>query len=77
MFVGVGAVLLQDGHPMAYHSKAMGQKNQILSIYEKEFLAILMAVDKWRQYLLRGPFTIKIDHKSLCHLDDQSLSSDL
>lgn len=74
---GVGAVLLQDSHPVAYYSKALRQRNQTLSIYEKEFLAILMAIDKWRQYLLRGPFIIKIDHKSLCHLEDQNLSSEL
>lgn len=36
-----------------------------------------MAVDKWRCYLQRGPFTIKTDHKSLCHLDDQILGTEL
>lgn len=37
---GVGAVLLQDGHPLAYISRALGPKNQMLSTYEKECLAI-------------------------------------
>jgi hypothetical protein len=32
---GVGAVLLQDGHPLAYVSKPLGPKTQGLSIYEK------------------------------------------
>jgi hypothetical protein len=36
-----------------------------------------MVVDKWRRYLTRQPFIIKIDHKSLCHLQDQSLSTDM
>jgi hypothetical protein len=36
---------------------------------------MLMAVDKWRPYLLKLPFVIKIDHKSLCHLQYQSLST--
>jgi hypothetical protein len=36
-----------------------------------------MAVDKWCQYLQRGPFLIKIDHKSLCNLKEQQLTSDL
>lgn len=48
---GIGAVLQQDGHPMAYVSKALGTKNQDLSTYEKECLAILLAVEHWRQYL--------------------------
>lgn len=75
--LGIGAVLAQDGHPIAYYSKALGINNQKLSIYEKEFLAIMMAVDRWRQYLQRGPFLIKTDHKSLCSLGDQQLTTNL
>lgn len=74
---GIGAVLMQEGHPVAFYSKALSVNNQKLSIYEKEFLAIMMAVDRWRPYLSRGSFTIKTDHKSLCHLQDQVLTSDL
>jgi hypothetical protein len=74
---GVGAVLMQRGHPIAYMSKALGLLNIKLSIYEKEFLAVIMAVDKWRQYLQRGPFTILTDHKSLCNLADQQLTTEL
>jgi hypothetical protein len=36
-----------------------------------------MVVDKWRTYLLRKPFVIRTDHKSLCHLQDQSLSIEM
>ena len=43
--VGVGAVLQQRGHPLAYISKALGPRNLGLSVYEKEYLAILMPVD--------------------------------
>lgn len=74
---GVGAVLTQQGHPIAYMSKALGVLNRKLSIYEKEFLAVIMAIDKWRQYLQRGLFTILTDHKSLCNLADQQLSTGL
>jgi len=70
---GVGAVLQQDGHPIAFVSKSLGPKKQGLSIYEKEYLAILMAVDQWRQYLIQGEFLILTDQKSLIHLDDQRL----
>ena len=42
---GIGAVLQQNGHPIAFVSKALGPRNQALSIYEKEYLAILMAID--------------------------------
>jgi hypothetical protein len=39
--VGIGAVLSQQGHPLAYVSKALGLRNRGLSVYEKEYLAIL------------------------------------
>jgi hypothetical protein len=63
--IGIGAVLTQEGHPIAYFSKGLSISNQRLSTYEKEFLAVLMAVDKWRSYLHRNPFIIKTDHQSL------------
>ncbi|XP_039064690.1 uncharacterized protein LOC120209873 [Hibiscus syriacus] len=40
---GIGAVISQEGMPIAYLSKALGPKHTDLSIYEKEYLAILMA----------------------------------
>jgi hypothetical protein len=40
--------LMQAGHPIAYLSKALGPRSQRLSTYEKEFLALLIAVDHWR-----------------------------
>lgn len=49
--VGFGVVLMQEGHPIAYLSKTVCLKNQGLSTYEKECMAIIMAVDKWRPYL--------------------------
>lgn len=70
---GVGAVLLQDGHPLAFMSKALGPKTQGLSTYEKEYLAILVAVEQWRPYLLHAEFVIFTDQKSLVHLNDQRL----
>lgn len=42
---GIGAVLMQAGHPLAFVSKALGPKTRGLSTYEKEYLAILMAVE--------------------------------
>lgn len=49
--LGVGAVLQQEGHPIAYLSKPLGPRTKGLSTYEKEYLAILLAVDRWRPYL--------------------------
>jgi len=70
---GIGAVLQQDGHPIAYVSKALGSKTQGFSTYEKESLAILLAIDQWKAYLKPTEFVINTDHKSLTHLSDQRL----
>ena len=67
---GVGAVLMQQGRPIAFLSKALGEKHKTTSIYEKEFLALIMAVEKWRHYLQRQEFIIVTDHKSLSYLND-------
>lgn len=74
--VGIGAVLSQHGHPIAFVSHALGPKNRGLYVYEKEYLAILLAVQQWRSYLQIGEFIIKTDHKSLTHLTDQRLHTE-
>jgi len=70
---GVGAVLLQDGHPLAFVSKSLGPRTSALSTYEKEFLAILVAVEHWRSYLQHAEFIIFTDQRSLMHVTDQRL----
>lgn len=74
---GIGAVLMQQGHPIAFISKALGVKSQMLSTYEKEFMAILLAVNKWRSYLQHAEFVIQTDHKSLTHLNEQQLGTSM
>ncbi|GJT58344.1 putative mitochondrial protein [Tanacetum coccineum] len=49
---GVGAVLSQKGRPMAYFSKTLGTRARLKSVYERELMAIMMAIKKWRPYLI-------------------------
>ena len=70
---GVGAVLMQNNRPIAFFSKSLAASHQHLSIYEKELLALMMAIEKWRQYLQQNEFIIQTDHKSLTYLGDQQL----
>lgn len=72
---GVGVVLMQNGHPLAFISKALGPKNRGLSTYEKEYLAKLVAVDTWRHYFLQNQFYIHTYQQSLVHLNEQRLNT--
>jgi len=74
---GIGAVLMLDHHPIAYLSKALGIKAQQLSTYEKECLALIMAVSRWKPYLQHKEFAILTDQRSLIHLTDQKLHEGL
>lgn len=74
---GVGVVLMQHDRPLAFLSKALGPAHRHHSIYEKEFLALIMAVEKWHPYLQRQQFFIKTDHQSFAFLNEQTLHSDL
>jgi hypothetical protein len=67
---GIGAVLMQHGHPISYLSKPLSNKKKVLSTYEKECLSIIMDVDKWRSYLMGQEFVIQTDHRSLSFLVD-------
>ncbi|KAJ0578410.1 putative nucleotidyltransferase, Ribonuclease H [Helianthus annuus] len=74
---GIGAVLMQESHPIAYISKALSPRQQALSVYERELLAIIFAVQYWHHYLSTGHFIIKTDQKSLKHLLEQKITTPL
>lgn len=44
---GLGAVLMQEGHPIAFWSKVLTLRDQVLSTYEKELMAVVLAILKW------------------------------
>ena len=47
---GIGAVLMQDERPIAFESRPINGNFLSKAIYEKEMLAILNALKKWRPY---------------------------
>jgi hypothetical protein len=72
---GVGAVLSQLGHPIAFFSKKMVPRMQKQSAHTRELFAITEAIAKFRHYLLGHKFIIRTDQKSLRSLMDQALQT--
>lgn len=66
--IGVGTILMQNGHPMAYYSHCLPKESQIKSVYERELMPIILVVHKWRHYLTHMAFTIQTDQFNLKYL---------
>ncbi|XP_074303235.1 uncharacterized protein LOC141637674 [Silene latifolia] len=69
--VGIGAVLVQDKRPVAYFSEKLGGARLNYSTYDKEFYAIVRALDHWGHYLRPKPFVLHSDHEALKHIHGQ------
>ena len=60
---GLGAALVQEGRPLAYASRALGDTETRYATIEKEMLAIVFSLEKWHQYTYGRHVTIHSDHK--------------
>ena len=64
----LGAVLMQEGHPIAFEIRNLNKRESLKSTYDKEMLAIIHALKKWRQYLLGRKILIRTNHNILQYL---------
>ena len=64
----IGAMLVQEGRPVAFMSKALGPMKRVWGAYARELLAVVHVVKVWRPYLMGRKFVIVIDQKDLKHL---------
>ena len=50
--IGIGGVLCQDGHPIAFHSEKLNSEKLNYSTYDKELYVLVQTLRHWRHYLL-------------------------
>lgn len=62
---GLGCVLIQEGHPVAFASRTLSKSEQKWAQIEKELLAIVFACQRFHFFLYGREFTLESDHKPL------------
>ena len=62
---GLGAVLIQDGQPIAYSSRSLTDVEGRYTQIEKEMLSIVHACKKFHPYIFGKEVTVYNDHKPL------------
>lgn len=71
MGLGIGVVLRQGGRPITFFSEKVKDARLKYSTYEKEFYAIIRALDHWSHYLLPRELVLYSDHEALKYLQSQ------
>ena len=60
--VGLGAVLIQDGRPIAFWAKRLSEAEQNYAVGEQEMLAVVHALELWHCYLDGQDFKVVTDY---------------
>ncbi|RDX94947.1 Retrovirus-related Pol polyprotein from transposon 17.6, partial [Mucuna pruriens] len=66
--VGIRAMLLQEGCPIAYFSEKLKGSHLKYSTYDRELYTLVKALKMWQHHLLPKEFVIHSDLETLKHL---------
>ncbi|GFY23360.1 retrovirus-related Pol polyprotein from transposon 297 [Trichonephila clavipes] len=66
--IGVGEVLNQEQRPVVFASRTLSAAERNYSVTERECLAVVWALNKFRTYLGSLPIKVITDHAALTHL---------
>ena len=69
--VGIGAVLSQEGHPVAFFSAKLNGAKKKYSTYDLEFYAVVQAIRHWQHYLSYKVLVLYSNHEALRYLNSQ------
>ena len=69
--IGIGGVLSQEKHPIAFFSEKLSEAKLNYSIYDKKFYAVVQLLCQWRHYLLPQEFVLYSNHEALQYLNSQ------
>jgi hypothetical protein len=72
--LGTGAVLMQEGQPIAYTSKKFSPAERNYTTGEQELFSVISALKEWRCYLEGPQVTLVTDHHPLTALPTANLS---
>ena len=70
-----GAVLMQDGKPVEYASKALGPSQRNYAPIEREMLAIVHGCHRFKQFLYGRRVTVESDHRPLQYIFRKPLTA--
>jgi hypothetical protein len=69
--VGIGGVLSQQRHHIAYFSEKLNETRRRYPAYDLELYAIVQSLKYWWHYLIHREFVLYTDHDSLWHIHSQ------
>jgi hypothetical protein len=56
---------MKNRHPTSYESCKLRGTDLLYTIYDKEILAMMHALSKFRKYMVGAKFVVRTDHNSL------------